>query len=184
MLPADSRNTALFITIPAGFPTPFDLSAVNTPDQGEFSMDAIRKGRVSTAYCPRLRSSSSLSAGSQIYRAETGICHRPFAIHARLVPDDHRVISAGGNPSAGPAGVRERDDLRPCGCHPHVRRRSTGEKPLGFHTAVCPGLSMGLFPGGLLTGLFGWRSIFAVNGPMGLFADGLTPEARSSTADP
>ena len=53
MLPADSRNTALFIAVVAGFLTPFDLMAVHRalPNiAGEFSMDAIQMGWVSTAY--------------------------------------------------------------------------------------------------------------------------------------
>jgi MFS family permease len=44
-------------------------------------------------------------------------------------------------------------------------------KALGIYTtAVYLGLSMGPFFGGILTDLFGWRSIFAVNVPIGLFA--------------
>ncbi len=44
-------------------------------------------------------------------------------------------------------------------------------KALGIYTtAVYLGLSMGPFFGGILTSLFGWRSIFFVNIPLGLFA--------------
>ncbi len=40
--------------------------------------------------------------------------------------------------------------------------------------AVYLGLSMGPFAGGLLTGALGWRSIFLVNGPIGLLAFALS----------
>ena len=53
MQPVNSRNTALFIAILAGFVTPFDLSAVTIalPSlAAEFPMDAIQMGWVSTAY--------------------------------------------------------------------------------------------------------------------------------------
>lgn len=49
----ETKQTALFLAVLAGFLTPFDLSAVNIalPTIGrEFSMDAVSMGWVATAY--------------------------------------------------------------------------------------------------------------------------------------
>ena len=55
MPPANTGNTALFISVPTWFLTPFNLLAVNNvlPTLAqEFSLDAIQMGWVSTGYLP------------------------------------------------------------------------------------------------------------------------------------
>jgi EmrB/QacA subfamily drug resistance transporter len=176
MQPANARNTALFIAILAGFLTPFDLSAVNialpTLAQ-EFSMDAIQMGWVSTAYL--LASAVFLvpfgriadiygrkkifATGLSIFTlASFLMILAPSALAVILL----RVLQGFGSAMIFGTAVAILTSVTP----PEHRGKALGI----YTTAVYLGLSMGPFFGGILTGLFGWRSIFAVNVPIGLFA--------------
>jgi EmrB/QacA subfamily drug resistance transporter len=179
MPPANARNTALFIAILAGFLTPFDLSAVNIALPAlaqEFSMDAIQIGWVSTAYL--LASAVFLvpfgriadiygrkkvfATGLSIFTlASFLMILAPSALSVILL----RVLQGFGSAMIFGTAVAILTSVTP----PEHRGKALGI----YTTAVYLGLSMGPFFGGILTGLFGWRSIFAVNVPIGLFAAGL-----------
>jgi EmrB/QacA subfamily drug resistance transporter len=176
MPPAYSRNIALFIAVLAGFLTPFDLSAVTialpTLAQ-EFSMDAIQMGWVSTAYL--LASAVFLVPFGRI--ADIYGRKRVFAIGLSiftlasflmiLAPSALavillRVLQGFGSAMIFGTAVAILTSVTP----PEHRGKALGI----YTTSVYLGLSMGPFLGGILTGLFGWRSVFFVNVPIGLFA--------------
>jgi len=176
MLPASSRNTALFIAILAGFLTPFDLSAVNIalPTLArEFSMDAIQMGWVSTAYL--LASAVFLvpfGRIADIYGRKrvfaTGLSLFTLASFLMIMAPSApavillRILQGFGSAMIFGTAVAILTSVTP----PEQRGKALGI----YTTAVYLGLSMGPFLGGILTSLFGWRSIFAVNVPIGLFA--------------
>jgi EmrB/QacA subfamily drug resistance transporter len=176
MPPDNARNTALFIAILAGFLTPFDLSAVTIALPtlgGEFSMDAIQMGWVSTAYL--LASAVFLvpfgriadiygrkrvfAAGLSIFTiASFLMLFAPSAVAVILL----RVLQGFGSAMIFGTAVAILTSVTP----PAHRGNAIGI----YTTAVYLGLSMGPFLGGILTGIFGWRSIFFVNVPIGILA--------------
>jgi EmrB/QacA subfamily drug resistance transporter len=176
MPPADAKNTALFIAILAGFLTPFDLSAVTialpTLAQ-EFSMDAIQMSWVSTAYL--LASAVFLvpfGRIADIYGRKrvfaTGLSIFTFASFLMILAPSAmavillRVLQGFGSAMIFGTAVAILTSTTP----PEHRGKALGI----YTTSVYLGLSMGPFLGGILTDHFGWRSIFAVNVPLGLFA--------------
>ncbi|MDD1685044.1 MAG: MFS transporter, partial [Methanoregula sp.] len=176
MPPANARNTALFIAILAGFLTPFDLSAVTialpTLAQ-EFSMDAIQMGWVSTAYLlaaavflvPFGRIADIygrkrvFATGLSVFTlASFFMILAPSALAVILL----RVLQGFGSAMIFGTAVAILTSVTP----PEHRGKALGI----YTTSVYLGLSMGPFLGGILTGLFGWRSVFFINIPTGLFA--------------
>jgi EmrB/QacA subfamily drug resistance transporter len=173
---ANTRNTALFIAILAGFLTPFDLSAVNIALPSiaeEFSMDAIQMGWVSTAYL--LASAVFLvpfgriadiygrkkvfAAGLSVFTlASLLMVVAPSAIVVILL----RVLQGFGSAMIFGTAVAILTSVTA----PEHRGKALGI----YTTAVYLGLSMGPFLGGILTDRFGWRSIFFVNVPIGILA--------------
>ncbi len=171
-----ARTTALVIAILAGFLTPFDLSAVNIALPAlaqEFSMDAIQMGWVSTAYL--LASAVFLvpfgriadiygrkkvfATGLAIFTlASFFMILAPLAAAVILM----RILQGFGSAMIFGTAVAILTSVTP----PEQRGKALGV----YTTAVYLGLSMGPFFGGILTGAFGWRSIFAVNIPLGLSA--------------
>jgi EmrB/QacA subfamily drug resistance transporter len=170
------KRVALFIAVLAGFLTPFDLSAVVValPSIGaEFSMDAIALSWISTAYL--------LAAGvflvpfgriADIYGRKkvmiTGLFLFLFASFLMVFSISSlmvillRIMQGSGAALIFGTSVAILTELTP------VTERG---KALGIYTtAVYLGLSLGPFVGGFLTTHFGWRSIFLVNLPLGLFA--------------
>lgn len=174
-----TQRIALFIAILAGFLAPFDISAVNIalPSIGaEFSLDALSLTWVSTAY---LLSSAlflvpfgriadivgrkriftlglSLFAGASFFMAFT-------FMPATIIP--LRVIQGMGGALIYGTSVAILTAVTP------LEDRG---KALGIYTtSVYLGLSLGPFLGGVMTGQFGWRSIFLVNVPIGLITLGL-----------
>jgi EmrB/QacA subfamily drug resistance transporter len=166
---------ALFIAVLAGFLAPFDISAVNIalPTIGaEFSLDALSLSWVSTAYL--LSSALFLVPFGRIAdivgrkRIFTlGLCLFTVAslamaltvIPATIVPI--RVVQGMGGALIYGTAVAILTAVTP---------REDRGKALGIYTtAVYLGLSVGPFLGGVMTGTLGWRSIFLVNVPLGIF---------------
>lgn len=172
-------RVALFIAILAGFMTPFDLSAVNIalPTIGEqFSMDAVSLSWVSTAYL--LASAILLVPAGRV--ADIYGRKRVFALGISIFtitslalvfsPSSSSVILLRFVQGTGAAlifgtAVAILTTVTP----PENRGKAIGI----YTTAVYVGLSVGPFLGGMLTGYFGWQSIFLVNVPVGLFTLGL-----------
>jgi EmrB/QacA subfamily drug resistance transporter len=172
----DIRKIALFIAILAGFLTPFDLSAVTIalPSMGqEFAMDAIEMGWIATAYL--------LAAGvflvpfgriADIYGRKkiftAGLSLFTFASFLMLFSVSTqmiilvRVLQGFGSALIFGTAVAILTSVTP----PAERGKALGI----YTTAVYLGLSMGPFIGGMLTEHFGWRSIFLINVPIGIFA--------------
>lgn len=170
------KRIVIFIAILAGFLTPFDGSAVNIalPTIGaEFSMDAISLSWIATAYL--LASALFLvpfGKIADIYGRKKvfvyGITIFSLAsLLMTLVPSTGvfiliRIVQGLGSAMIFGTGVAILTGIFPPG---------ERGKALGIYiTAVYFGLSAGPFLGGLLTAYFGWRSIFLVNVPIGLFA--------------
>jgi len=170
------KRVILLIAILAGFLTPFDGSAVNIalPSIGaEFHMDAIALSWVATAY---LLSSALFLVpfgkiadiygrkriflyGLAIFTAAsflmTLVSSSPMLITVR-------IIQGIGSSMIFGTAVAILTSVYPPG---------ERGKALGIYiTAVYLGLSLGPFLGGILTENFGWRSIFLINIPVGLFA--------------
>jgi EmrB/QacA subfamily drug resistance transporter len=172
----DPRKLALFIAILAGFLTPFDLSAVNIalPSIGsEFTMDAISMGWVATAYL--LASAAFLlpfgriadiSGRKKIFVAGLFV----FTLASFLMVFSTsalmiillRVLQGVGSAMIFGTAVAILTSVTPA----NERGGALGI----YTTAVYIGLSCGPFVGGFLTQVFGWRSIFLINIPIGLFA--------------
>jgi EmrB/QacA subfamily drug resistance transporter len=172
----DIRKTALFIAILAGFLTPFDLSAVNIalPSIGhEFAMDAIEMGWIATAYLlaagvflvPFGRIADIygrkkiFTAGLLIFTLASFLMI--FSISTEMIILV-RVLQGFGSALIFGTAVAILSTVTP----PAERGKALGI----YTTAVYLGLSMGPFLGGILTQYFGWRSIFLINVPIGLFA--------------
>jgi len=172
----DIRKTALFIAILAGFLTPFDLSAVNIalPSIGhEFAMDAIEMGWIATAYLlaagvflvPFGRIADIygrkkiFTAGLIIFTLASFLMI--FSISTEMIILV-RVLQGFGSAMIFGTAVAILSTVTP----PPERGKALGI----YTTAVYLGLSMGPFLGGILTQYFGWRSIFLINVPIGIFA--------------
>jgi len=171
-----TRQIALFIALLAGFLTPFDLSAVNIalPSIGnEFAMDAIEMGWIATAYL--------LAAGvflvpfgrigdiwgrKKVFLAGLFVFTLAsillvFATSTQMIILV-RVLQGFGGAMIFGTTVAILTSVVPSA----ERGRALGI----YTTAVYIGLSSGPFIGGILTAWFGWRSIFFVNIPVGIFA--------------
>jgi EmrB/QacA subfamily drug resistance transporter len=173
------RNVALFIAVLAGFLTPFDLSAVNIalPTIGqEFSMDAVSMGWVATAYL--LASAVFLLPVGRLAdihgRKKVFLCGLSiftFASFCTLFAgSDLAIILIRLFQGLGAAMIFGTAVAILTSVTPAENRG----KVLGIYTtSVYLGLSCGPFIGGFLTQVFGWRSIFFINIPLGLFTIGL-----------
>ncbi|MDD1693222.1 MAG: MFS transporter [Methanoregula sp.] len=172
----ETKHVALFIALLAGFLTPFDLSAVNIalPTLGEeFAMNALEMGWVATAYL--LASAVFLlpfGRIADIYGRKKvftcGLCIFTLASFLMIFSLSSlmiilvRVLQGFGAAMIFGTAVAILTSVTP----PHERGKALGI----YTTAVYLGLSIGPFFGGILTEYFGWRSIFFVNIPVGLFA--------------
>jgi EmrB/QacA subfamily drug resistance transporter len=166
---------ALFIAVLAGFMTPFDLSAVNIalPAIGaQFSMDAVSLSWVSTAYL--LASAiflvpfgriADITGRKKIFTLGLAIftlasfllVFSPSSLSVVLL----RFVQGAGSALIFGTAVAILTSVTP----PAERGKAIGI----YTTAVYIGLSVGPFLGGILTGYFGWESIFLVNVPIGIF---------------
>ncbi|WP_048152724.1 MFS transporter [Methanolacinia paynteri] len=170
-----TARVALFIAVLAGFLTPFDSSAVNIalPTIGaEYSMDAITLSWVATAYL--LTSAVFLVPAGRIAdivgrKKVFKIGLSVFTIASFLMVFSVsevmiivlRVIQGAGSALIFGTAVA----ILTSTVAPAERGKSLGI----YITSVYLGLAIGPFLGGLLTGYFGWRSIFLINVPIGLF---------------
>lgn len=171
-----TRQIALFIALLAGFLTPFDLSAVNIalPSIGsEFAMDAIEMGWIATAYLlaagvflvPFGRigdiwgRKKVFLAGLFVFTLASVLL--VFATSTQMIILV-RVLQGFGGAMIFGTTVAILTSVVPSA----ERGRALGI----YTTAVYIGLSSGPFIGGILTAWFGWRSIFFVNIPVGIFA--------------
>jgi len=185
----DVRKLVLIIAIIAAFLTPFDLSAVNIalPSMGqEYSMDAVALGWVATAYL--LTSAVFLlpfgrigdiygrkkvfTLGLLLFTLASFFM--VFSSSALMVIILRLVQGCGAALIFGTA-VAILTSVTP----PGERGRSLGL----YSTAVYLGLSFGPFIGGFLTEHFGWRSIFLINIPIGVFALLLLMTLKGEWAD-
>jgi EmrB/QacA subfamily drug resistance transporter len=176
MAERSAGRIALFIAVLAGFLAPFDVSAVNIalPTIGaEFSMDAVTLGWVSTAYL--LSSALFLvpfgriadivgrkrifTLGLSLFTAAS-LAMALTVIPATIVPI--RLVQGMGGALIYGTAVAILTAVTP----PPDRGKALGI----YTTAVYLGLSVGPFLGGIMTGTLGWRSIFLVNVPIGIFA--------------
>jgi len=171
----DTGKIALFIAVLAGFITPFDLSAVNIAlptIANEFSMDAISMGWVATAYllasCIFLVPFGRIAdiwgrkkiflAGLSIFTVSSLVMI--FSTSALMIIFVRVAQGMGAALIFGTAVAILTSVTPPAG-----RGRALGI----YTTAIYLGLSMGPFIGGFLTQHFGWRSIFLINLPLGIF---------------
>jgi len=171
----DVSFSILIIAIFCGFLTPFDLSAVNIAlpaIASEYSLDAVVLSWIGSAY---LLASAAflvpfgrigdifgrkkiLAAGIGIFTVSSGLmilsASTGMLILSRLIQ------GIGGAMIFGTAVAILTSVTNPS-------RRGWA---LGIYTtSVYLGLSAGPFIGGILTSVFGWRSIFYINIPIGLF---------------
>jgi EmrB/QacA subfamily drug resistance transporter len=170
-----AARTALFIAILAGFITPFDLSGVTIalPRIGaEFAMDAVALSWIPTAYL--LASAVFLvpfGRIADIYGRKkifiTGLSIFTFASLLMVFSISplmiilFRVVQGMGSALIFGSAVAILTSSTP------PQRRG---KALGIYTtAVYLGLTLGPFLGGFMTQHLGWRSIFLINVPLGVF---------------
>jgi EmrB/QacA subfamily drug resistance transporter len=170
-----AARTALFIAILAGFITPFDLSGVNIalPRIGaEFAMDAVALSWVPTAYL--LASAVFLvpfGRIADIYGRKkifiTGLSIFTFASLLMVFSISPlmiillRILQGMGSALIFGTAVAILTSSTP----PQHRGRALGI----YTTSVYLGLTLGPFLGGFMTQHLGWRSIFLVNVPLGIF---------------
>jgi EmrB/QacA subfamily drug resistance transporter len=170
-----AARTALFIAILAGFITPFDLSGVTIalPRIGaEFAMDAVALSWVPTAYL--LASAVFLvpfGRIADIYGRKkifiTGLSI--FTLSSLLMVFSIsplmiillRIVQGMGSALIFGTAVAILTSSTP----PQRRGRALGI----YTTSVYLGLTLGPFLGGFMTQHLGWRSIFLVNVPLGIF---------------
>ncbi|MGD0535504.1 MAG: MFS transporter [Methanoregula sp.] len=170
------KRIVLLIAILAGFLTPFDGSAVNIalPTIGTaFHMDAIALSWVATAYL--LASALFLvpfGKIADIYGRKKiflwGIClFGAASLVMTLVATEQQMIAVRVIQGIGAAMIFGTAIAILTAVFPPGERG----KALGLYiTSVYLGLSLGPFFGGVLTDLFGWRSIFYINVPIAITA--------------
>jgi EmrB/QacA subfamily drug resistance transporter len=176
----NDQKTALIVSTLAAFMTPFMVSSLNValPTLGkEFTLDAIALGWIATAYL--------LSAAvflipfgrlGDIYGRKRvflyGIAF--FALFSFLIglsQSGTMLIALRALQGIGAAMIFGTGVALLIS----ASASSARGKLLGINvSAVYLGLSLGPFLGGLLTQNFGWRSIFYVNGVLGLVILGIT----------
>ncbi|MGB8220880.1 MAG: MFS transporter [Methanoregula sp.] len=173
---ATEKRIVLLIAILAGFLTPFDGSAVNIalPTIGTaFHMDAIALSWVATAYI--LASALFLvpfGKLADIYGRKkiflSGIClFGAASLVMTLVATEQQMISVRVIQGIGAAMIFGTSLAILTAVYPPGERG----KALGLYiSAVYLGLTLGPFFGGILTDVFGWRSIFYINVPIAIAA--------------
>jgi EmrB/QacA subfamily drug resistance transporter len=170
------KRIVLLIALLAGFITPFDGSAVNIalPQIGaEFHMDAVALSWIATAYLlatavfivPFGRI-ADIHGRKKVFLAGISV-FTVASLAMTLVPSTAAMIAVRGIQGFGSALIFG----TAIAILTSVVSKEERGRSLGLYiTAVYLGLTIGPFLGGLLTSLFGWRSIFLINVPIGLVA--------------
>ena len=169
------RKAVLMAIIPASFLTPFTLSSVNValPSIGnELKVDAITLNWIATAF---LLSSAMFLVpfgrladikgrrrifvlGMVIFTVGSLLSGLAFSAEMLIA---FRILQGIGGAMIFATGIAILTSIFP------LKERG---KILGINVAsVYTGLSLGPFFGGILTQNFGWRSVFLVNIPIGIF---------------
>jgi EmrB/QacA subfamily drug resistance transporter len=173
------KRIVLLIALLAGFITPFDGSAVNIalPQIGaEFHMDAVSLSWIALAYLlttaifivPFGRI-ADIHGRKKVFLAGISV-FTVASLAMTLVPSTAAMIAVRGLQGFGSALIFG----TAIAILTSVVSKEERGRSLGLYiTAVYLGLTIGPFLGGLLTSLFGWRSIFLINVPIGLVAIGL-----------
>ena len=171
-----SKSSVLFVASLTAFMAPFMMSAINIAlpaIQREFSVNAVVLSWIVNAHL--LAAGVSLvPAGriADIYGRKkifiSGIfIFTVFTVGTALAPSVlwiilFRILQGIGSAMMMSTGIAIVSDVFP------LNERG---KAIGFTVAaVYVGLSLGPPAGGMLTGMFGWRSIFLVSGPAGVLA--------------
>ena len=171
----DGKKPALVVTTIGSFLVPFMGSSVNIalPTIGkEFAMDAVLLGWVTTSFLMAatiflvpLGKIADIYGRKKIFLLGF-ILYTVSSLFCAISPSplfliSFRVLNGIGASMTFSPGVAILMSIYP------PRERG---KVLGINVAaVYSGLSCGPFLGGLLTQYFGWRSIFLLNVPLGLF---------------
>ena len=169
------RKAVLMAIVPASFLTPFTLSSVNValPSIGnELKVDAITLNWIATAF---LLSSAMFLVpfgrladikgrrrifvlGMVIFTVGSLLSGLAFSAEMLIA---FRILQGIGGAMIFATGIAILTSVFP------LKERG---KILGINVAsVYTGLSLGPFFGGILTQNFGWRSVFLVNVPIGIF---------------
>jgi len=175
-----SKTSVLIVTALTTFMAPFMVSAVNIAlpaIQNEFSVDAVLLSWIANAYL--LATGVSLvpvGKIADIYGRRKIFVSGIFVFTAFTVGTAFaqsvfciilfRIIQGLGAAMIMTTGFAIITTVFPL----NERGKAIGI----IVAAVYIGLSTGPFAGGILTGIYGWRSIFLVNGPIGLLAFALS----------
>ena len=171
----DNRKPALLVTTLGSFLIPFMGSSVNIalPSIGkEFAMDAVLLSWITTSYLMSAAiflipfgriadihgRKKTFLYGFLVYTGSSLFCALATSPLSLI---SFRVVNGIGASMTFSTGVAILTSIYPPG---------ERGKVLGINVAaVYSGLSCGPFLGGFLTHTFGWRSIFLINIPLGLF---------------
>lgn len=178
-IPEENRaleRSALLVATLTSFMGPFMMSSVNVAlprIQSELQMDAVQLSWIATAYLLAVAvglvpagkiadihgRKKIFALGIAVYTA--GAFSSAFVDSAAMLIG-FRVIQGLGASMFVTTGMAILTSIFP----PHRRGRAIGL----YASAVYIGLSTGPFLGGLMTNYLGWRSIFAIMLPFGLFS--------------
>jgi len=171
-----SKTSVLAVTAVTTFMGPFMVSSVNVAlpaIQDEFSLDAVLLSWIANAYL--LATGISLvpvGKMADIYGRKKAFAAGIFVFTLSTVvtafcPSVSWIIGCRVVQGLGAAMTMATSFAIIAAVFPLNERG----KAIGITVAaVYTGLSVGPFAGGLLTGFLGWRSIFLVNGPIGILA--------------
>ncbi|MFB3852409.1 MAG: MFS transporter [Vicinamibacterales bacterium] len=169
-----TERAAVVVATLASFVTPFMGSSVNValPAIGrELEMDALGLSWVATAYLLTAAvflvpfgKLADIRGRKAVFR-DGILLYTLASLACGLVPSSGWLIAARAVQGLGAAGMFGTNVAILTSVIPPGRRGTA----LGINVAsVYLGLSLGPFLGGILTDHFGWRSIFLLNGPLGL----------------
>jgi MFS family permease len=171
------RKSSVLVTVTAAsFMTPLMISGVNIAlpaIQKEFSVSAVLLGWIATAYL-LTTGAALMPAGkvADIYGRKkifaTGIfLFTMFTVATAFAPSVFWIILCRSLQGVGGAMVMTTGIAILTSVFPLSERG----KAIGIAVAaVYLGLSVGPFAGGILTTVFGWRSVFLASGPLGVLA--------------